>query len=116
MTVLPSTETLEIYGRASFYEQFDISDTNGPIDFTGKTAVMDIKTNPNDKPVVRLTNTTGLTLGNGFIGITLTATQTAALQAMGKDLIWDLMVNETTDRNCYLKGTIKLILGVTDNG
>jgi hypothetical protein len=69
---------LPIDAGATFTQEFEYLDANGdPIDLTGYTATFQIRNTPEDALVIE--KTPSITLATAIVGVTLSATETAAL-------------------------------------
>lgn len=90
-------------------------DSDGsPIDLTGYTARMQLKTSYSASPALSLTSTSGisLTTTTGEITITMTATQTASLSAV--TYLYDLeLVSSAGVVTKLIKGQIQVLPEVT---
>jgi hypothetical protein len=69
---------LSIDAGATFTQEFEyLDDAGDPIDLTGYTATFQIRNTPEDALVIQ--KTPSITIATAIIGVTLTATETAAL-------------------------------------
>lgn len=123
--LLPKRYDLEIYKGDTPKFTFNLSDTGGPIDFTGATAIVQVKTVAGDGsegtavtpgPTV---NSTNFATGVVVIEVSVAASNALAVAAAPTyidGLMWELEVTDSSGNvRTYLGGLIKIYEDVVEN-
>jgi hypothetical protein len=105
---------LEIDQGADFEVTFTYCDpTETPIDVTGWTALLQLRTSPGSVVLLSLTDSAGITVGttDGTFAVAMTADQTAALD---QDCCYDLLVTDTGGTKTRLvEGSVSVDLAIS---
>jgi hypothetical protein len=111
---MAGTANLDVDQGADFETTFIYQDSSGtPIDVTGYTALMQLRTSPGSLVLVSLTDASGITVGttDGSFAVAMTAAQTALLD---QDCHYDLLVTSTGGAKIRLvEGTVKVDLAIS---
>jgi hypothetical protein len=110
----------DAFVRDIYLENVDETDPENPIvtavDFTGKTAKMQIKASATGAALLTLTNGSGLVYGaDGLITVTITKAQMTASLPQNAVYVYDLQLTTTATGvdKTYLAGRFRLVQDIT---
>lgn len=111
---MANTANLDVDQGADFEATFTYEDSSGtPIDVTGWTALMQLRTAPGSVVFVQLTDSSGITVGttDGTFTVAMTKEQTALLT---QDCHYDLLVTDGGGETIRLvEGTVRVDLAIS---
>jgi hypothetical protein len=110
--ITPGYLDLVVYQGATFDQTIAVEVDGVTYDLTGDTATLPARRPDDAAAPILLTETTGLTLGNGTIAVAMTATATAAITAARYPYVLEV-TGEGSTVTRILEGTIRVVPEVT---
>lgn len=101
----PATYNIVAPQGATFDTTFTFRIDGNPVNLTGYTALMKLRTEPSGDAILSLSNGSGITLGGaaGTIAVAITATQMTALEA--GSYLYDLKLTQASTVTRLLQGS-----------
>lgn len=104
---------LVISKYGTFRHEFEWSKNGVPVDFTGKTAKMQIRSTYDSTVIHELTSVAGITLTSGLISLFISASVTATFSLV-QNAVYDLFIYDNVGENeKFAKGRVEVLPSVT---